>query len=433
MQQYLKYRAADFLLLVCIAASLVFSVCTGFLLEDGLSSSPPVVFLLTALLEGCFFLFAYQRSTRVLGAMVGIALIVMAAVYARALHPMDNETENSLFVYLLLEVLVSLLVFFLCRSRLGTLVLLVVGSLLISGAAFLQFPTPAWCILVFSLSCGAMLLYRVYLWGTRQAVLGKIRVSRYVRQMILLVLCCGILAGGIFYLVIRPLSPPTQELRLITKLQSMEILERLGVASVKTVLDPTLSADVPPERTEYDNETAQQEDQEQDQQQEDWQEDLPETPETQPEQEAEAINYDLSEPNYWWLLGLIPLAIIGVFVGRVLYKRRWHRRTQGLSGEEQVVLYYHFFQKRLQKLGLGRTEFHTLREYAEETAYKMEAFQVEDITFAHLTGVYEAVIYGGAVPTEEELGQFEAFYGQFYRNLRREVGSVKYYLQVFRF
>jgi hypothetical protein len=58
---------------------------------------------------------------------------------------------------------------------------------------------------------------------------------------------------------------------------------------------------------------------------------------------------------------------------------------------------------------------------------------VEKVTFAQLTGVYEAVIYGGAVPTEEELGQFEAFYQQFYRNLRREVGSVKYYLQVFRF
>jgi hypothetical protein len=428
MRQYLKYRAADFLLLCGIGASLVFSVCTGFLLEDGLSGSPLVVFLLTALLEGSFFLFAYQRSTRVLGAMVGIALVVMAVVYARAFHPMDHETENSLFLYLLLEVLVSLVAFFLCRSRLGTLVLLVVGSLLISGAAFLQFPTPEWCMLVFPLSCGGMLLYRVYLWGSRQAVLGKIRVGRYVRQLVALVLCCGVLAGGIFYLVVRPLNPPTQELRLITKLQSMEVLERLGVSSVKTVLDPTLSADVPPEDTEYDNETAQQEDQEQ--------EELLEAPETQPEQEeapAEAVNYDLSSPSLLWLLGLIPLAVAGAFVGRVLYRRRWHKRVQELPGEEQVVRYYHFFQKRFQKIGLGRTEFHTLREYAQETAYQMEAFQVADITVARLTGVYEAVIYGGAVPTEEELGQFEAFYQQFYRNLRREVGSVKYYLQVFRF
>jgi hypothetical protein len=428
MRQYLKYRAADFLLLSCIAASLVFSVCTGFLLEDGLSSSPPVVFLLTALLEGSFFLFAYQRSTRVLGVLVGIALVVMAMVYARAFHPMENETENSLFVYLLLEVLVSLIAFFLCRSRLGTLVLLLVGSLLISGAAFLQFPTPMWCMLVFPLSCGGMLLYRVYLWGTRQAVLGKIRVGRYLRQMLLLVLCCGALAGGIFYLVIRPLNPPTQELRLITQLQSMELLERLGVSSVKTVLDPTLSADTPPERTEYDNETAQQ--------QEDQQQDLLEAPETQPEQEeasAEAVNYDLSSRNLWWLLGLIPLAIVCVFVGRVLYKRHWHKQIQKLPREDTVVLYYHFFQKRFQKIGLGRTKFHTLREYAEETAYKMEAFQVEKVTFAQLTGVYEAVIYGGAVPTEDELGQFEAFYKQFYKNLRREIGTVKYYLQVFRF
>jgi hypothetical protein len=341
---------------------------------------------------------------------------------------MENETENSLFLYLLLEIVGSLVTFFLCRSRLGTLVLLLVGTLLISGAAFLQFPTPAWCILVFSLSCGAMLLYRVYLWGTKQAVLGKIRVRRYVRQLLLLVLCCGVLAGGIFYLVIRPLNPPTQELRLITQLQSMEILERLGVSSVKTVLDPTLSADVPPEDTEYDKETAQQETQEQ--------EELLEAPETQPETEeaaAEAVNYDLSKKSLLWLLLLIPLGVILLFVGRVLYKRHWHKWVQALPGEEAVVQYYQGFQKRLGKIGLGRTEFHTLREYAEEIAYQMEAFQVGEITFAQLTGVYEAVIYGGAVPTEEELEQFGAFYGQFYKNLRREVGTVKYYLQVFRF
>jgi hypothetical protein len=428
MQQYLKYRAADFLLLSCIAASLVFSVCTGFLLEDGLSSSVPMVFFLTALLEGSYFLFAYQRSTRVLGVLVGITLVIMAAVYARAFHPMENETENSLFLYLLLEVLVSLIAFFLCRSRLGTLVLLLVGSLLISGAAFLQFPTPIWCMLVFPLSCGGMLLYRVYLWGSRQAKLGKIRVGRYLRQMILLVLCCGVLAGGIFYLVIRPLNPTTQELRLITQLQSMELLERLGVSSVKTVLDPTLSADTPPERTEYDNETAQQ--------QKDQQQDLLEAPETQPEQEeapAQAVNYDLFSPSLLWLLLLIPLTIICVFVGRVLYKRHWHKCVQALPREAAVVLYYHFFQKRLQKIGLGCPEFHTLREYAEETVHQMEVFQVGEVTFADLTGVYEAVIYGGAVPTDEELWKFVAFYKQFYKNLRREIGTVKYYLQVFRF
>lgn len=430
MQHYLKYRGAEYVLCVCAAASLVATICAGFVLEDSLSANAGAIFLLAAVLQALLLLFAYRKLTVGIGIAVGVVLAVAAVVYIQTRHPMTNETENSLFLFLLIGVLTSLLVFLLGRSRAGVIALFLAGNLVIAGAHFLQFPAPLWGALLFPLACGFLLLYRVYMVMLGRAVLGKIRLGRYLRQTVLVVLCAAVFAGGLFWGVIRPLHPPTQELKLITTLKSMQIMERLGVSSVKMVFDPQLSSTQDPERPEQDNAQAQQDPTEGTQPSE------IQAPQSLPEManaEAAPINYDLSGPNYLWLLLLIPLAVIGAFVGRLLYKRHWREQVQKLSRQDAVVNYYRFFLRRLKKIGLGKPAFHTLREYADGSAHKLEAFQAGEVSFAMLTQVYEKAVYGGGEVTDEEYQAFFQFYQQFYPNLRRALGWGKYYLQVFRF
>ncbi len=430
---YWKYRIADWLLCTCISVSLVFTVCSGFVLEDAWSSNVLVVVLLSLLLQAILVLLSYNRATMGLGILAGAALAVLAIAYIQAFHPMVDETANSLFLYILIEILVSLLVYLLARTRIGLGVLFLVGTIVTAGAHFLQFPASMWSALLLPVGAGMLFLYRTYLGAVRQALLGKIRNVRYILQSVILIALAFCIAGGLYLGVVRPLNPPTQELKLITALKSMELTARLGVSSVKNVLDPTLSAETPPDMTEYD-EAQDQPPETQDDSEPEPEEDL--SPQTEPESappDATPISYDEHHFNPLWLLLLIPAAVIAACVGRILWKRRWRRKVLGLGASAAVVNYYRYFLSRLGRVGLKRDQYRTLREFVSQEEQQLEPYAVEGTTFGDLTGVYERVIYSHGPVTDEELNFFNRFYDRFLYNLRHEYGTAKYYLLLFRF
>lgn len=430
MQHYIKSRAADWILCTCLAASMTAAVCSGFVLEDALSHSPVAAFLIAAVLQALMLVIAYRRLNVRIGIAAGVVLAAVVVVYMQTQHPLADETANSLFIFLLIEVLAAVLTFLLSRTRLGLAVLFLGGNIVQAGAHFLQFPAPLWSFLVFLVAVFAMFFYRVYTVSLLRAEMGKVRIGQYLRQVAAICLAAVLLSGVAYFGVVRPLDPPTQELRLINVLKSMDVLEVLGVSNTQIILDPELTSEQPPEDTEQSDEQDQEESDALDAplDTDDSQEDVKTTL-----QELMAIRYDWSVQQLWWLFVLLAALVVGIFVLRVALKRRWRKGLQALPHEDAVLRYYRFFLSRMEKAGLKKPPAWTLREYTDNMQLQLQAFEAGGSTFGGLTAVYEKVLYGGCSVTEEEYQGFETFCDHFYRNLRREIGPVKYYLQIFRF
>lgn len=435
MGYYIRSRAADWLLCLCLTAGLTAALCAGFVLEDSLSGHAAAVFVLAALLQALLLLIAYSRLTTVIGISAGVVLAAAAVFYMQANNLLTDETANSTFLFLLIETVTAVLVFLLSRTRPGMVVLFLLGTLIQAGSHFLAFPAPLWGFLLFSFAALVLFFYRTYTVSLLEAELGTVRTGRYLRQTVLVCLVALAVGGGLYFGVVRPLNPPTQELKLIRVLRSMPILEVLGVSSTEIILDTDLASQEPPDETELGGEQGEEDSTGLEGQQ-------PETPpepsDTQTEhsdatQKVTAVRYDGEARQLLWFLLLIPLLIAAVFVLRVILRRRWHRRVQTLPHAEAVLTYYPFFLSRLEKIGLKRMPSHTLREYVSHQEVQLQAFDAEDSTFGALTAVYEKTLYGGCAVTEGEYQAFEQFYAQFYHNLRREAGTVKYCLQIFRF
>lgn len=413
-----------------IAAALTDAVCAGFLIENGPGRNPAVMFLLAAAVTAILLWLAGNRLRTRAGLAGGAVLFLALIIYMNTAHPLTNETENGTFIFFVTGVVVSVLSFLLSRTRGGTLALYLIGMLVQCGSHFLRFPAAAWSFLVFLAAAAMLYLYRVYVRSLQEAKLGNVRITRYLGQSCAVCLAVALLAGGVFAGVVRPLDPPTQELKLIRVFEQMELFKVLGISTTQSVLDPELGSEEDPNATEDAENPGEEESDSIEEQQASEEED---SMDNRSQNALTSIRYEWLAKVFRWLLLLIPLAVAALYGIREMLHRKWLSRVQALSREDAVLNYYSFFYRRIQKAGLKKTGSSTLREYTADRRHDLETYGEGEATFEKLTAVYEKVLYGHATVSEEELGMFEAFYGGFFRKLRQEVGTLRYYLTAFRY
>lgn len=437
MGQYLKNSIADFVLCTCMTLALVQAVCSGFVLTDALSGSVTAVLLFSAVLTFVLVLLSRSRAATWAGIAAAVLLAVAGLVYINLYRPFADETANSVFIFALVQIVTALLVWLLTRSRPGTVVLFLIGTILCAGAHFLQFPFPVWCLFLFLLAVSASFLCRVYTVSLQRADIVSGSRKAYFRQTAVVSVAVLLLAGGVFFGIVRPLNPPTQDLKLITVLKSMRQLETLGISSTRIVLDPNLSSIEEPDEEETGSEDNEEESDspegENDVPQQSLTETMRENFTSTVQQTWMAVRYDRHNFQWLWLLLLIPVVIAAAYFWRFERRKRWRKRVRALSRENAVVNYYRFFLKRLGRLGLKRPANTTLREYAEINEAQLQPFEGETCRFAELTDIYESVLYGRHRVTDREYAAYEAFFDGFYSGLKKELGPVRYWLKAFRY
>ncbi len=436
MRQYIKKRFAEWLLCLVMAACMTQAVCSGFVLEEGAYFGAVVVFALSAVLQALLQLISYRRRFVVIGITAGVLLATAAVVTIKTTQPFSDNGDSS-FIFALILFSASLLVFLLTRTRAGTAALFLLGTLTCTGAYFLQFPIMLWSFLLFEIAVFIMFFLRVYTASLLKADIGKARTGAYMLQTGAVCLAAFVMAGGMYFGVVRPLDPPTQGLKLITRLQSMPLIQVLGVSDTKVIFDSELESQQTPDTAELTSDTGKEQNESigeappQTQSQNDGIS-LPEYL-SDVQQALDTVNYGLLQTRRVWLLLFIPLMITGLFVLRLFIRKRWHLRIQSLPKEDAAANYYSLFLRCFKRLGIQSHSCHTLREYAENNEMQMQAFSAQDVCFAALTGTYEKIVYGGGSISAKDYEQFETYYGSFYKNLRRELGSLKYCLRIFQF
>ena len=437
MRQYIKQRFADWLLCLGMAACMTEVLCSGFIIEEGAYCSTVMIVAFSAVIQVLFQLISYRRSFVVIGIIAGVLLTAAAVIIIKVTQPFFVEGSDSRLIFTLIFLAASLLVFLLSRTRAGTVALFLLGTITCAGAYFLQFPTRLWSFWLFEIAVFAMFFFRVYTASLLKADLGKVRTGAYMLQMGVVCIAAFVIAGGIYFGAVRPLNPPTQELKLITRLQSMALLEVLGVSDTKVIFDSELASQQTPDTTEFSSDTGNEQNESIG---EAPQQDLPQNdgknlPDyiSDIQQTLDTVNYGVFRTNYIWLLLLIPPMIIVSYALRVIFRKRWHHRVQSLPKEDAAANYYSFFLKCFKRMGMQRQSCHTLQEYAENNELQLQAFSAGDVSFSSLTDTYEKIFYGGGSITVKEHTQFVDYYSSFYVNLRRELGGLKYFLHIFQF
>lgn len=444
MKRYLSNRVWDWILCACMATGLVFHVYSGFVLDDPLSSNALYVALFMAVAMGVMLLASYSKKTVIAGIVIGAALLLAALAYGRAHGVLRSGSSGSFFIALSVTVLIAVLVWLACRTRAGTMVLLLAGNVIIAGSYLLQFPIKRWCFLLFLFSSIMMYWYRYYMLSMHQVKSGNVRIPRYMLQTFLVCLVAFALAGGTYYGVIRPLAPPTQKLKLYEVLKQMKIMSVTGVYTVTKIQDEDKRSSQTPETKTLNgnkdnnaekekksgsgtngngsggNETIKGGDK------------ADQKPQVTMKQAAQKVYYNI----HWWYIPwvwiLLAAVIIAAFLFRYMLIRRWEKSIQSASFENQVINYYLFFIKGIQIAGYGRPESYTLPQYAVSMEHTLEEFADKEATFPFLTDIYIRTLYGKETVSEEEAALFERFYRKFRKALRKEMGVLKYLINLFR-
>jgi len=432
MRHYIRSRLGEFIACTAVCCGICFPVYAGFVLTDPFSNTAPLGVLILAVITALLYLCAYSRMTAVMGICSGIALAAAAVIFIQLADPLGAEEENSVFIFFLVSVIISVAVFLLSRSRAGIIVIAVLGNLITAGSCFLAFPVRLWSYLVFMAGLGVLFFMRVYAKGAGDVLAGHIRFGRYFLQSVLTVLVALGIAAGLFFAVIRPLDLPVKDLQLISMLRNMDILEVFGIAEEREIFDPELAGGQIVVDTDYGNDEGEDDSPEED------------TDSNEDHQSAvtkwiqggirnlRGITYRLRGRSFWWLLGIIPVAVAAVFAVRALRKELWHRKVQALSHEDAVLNYYSFVNRRLKIAGYGKPVNYTVDEYARTMEHTMEPFADGDSTYSLLSRLYSRIYYGNGKITDEEYTLAESFYGRFHKCLKKEMGTGKYLLNIFR-
>lgn len=442
MKHFVKVRIWDLLLCILCQVGLIFTIFAGFILDDAVCNNVLLVILILAVLDVIFFAFSYNRISMFVGIGLGILAIAFYIYRAAATGIFADEAAHSLGISLFLIFVTALAVYLLGRSLPGIVVLFLLGNFIIAGAHFLQYEVQLWTFLVFEIAVCLFFLYRNYCKTIMQVHAGQVKIPTFIVQSVILCLIAFVLGCGVYKAVIKPLQPPTRDLKLITVLEDMDMLKVFGVSSVREMLDPDKLNSDEIQQILYSNQLNESGETEYDAE--------PETEEATQAPAEDPVSAGLNNVmkrtgellaqfvynifhNYgWiWIVCVVAAAVAAVFAVRNGRRKKWRGSVDALSRENQVVNYYQYFLSRLGKLGYKKPPQHTLYEYAESVSHEMEAFICEDITFEKLTRVYVDTYYGGHSVSEEQASWFRKFYEAFSKNTRKELGFFKYCLKYF--
>jgi cytochrome c-type biogenesis protein CcmH/NrfG len=215
----------------------------------------------------------------------------------------------------------------------------------------------------------------------------------------------------------------------------MELLQVMGMTTPKKMLDPNLKSSQQSEGSENSSNAGDEDNEEDGQEPESSQSDESDSNPAEEKQQntlqmATAIHYAINQDTIpWMIIGIVAVILFLILLYFVL-KKRWENQVEALSLENQVVNYYQFFLKKLSLAGYKKPVNHTLSEYAKNMEHELSRFASDEKNFSNLTEIYMATFYGRRSVSSEEAKLFQEFYKDFRKNLRKEMGVVRYFLKV---
>lgn len=425
MNNYVRLHWWDFLLTVCIAVGMHLNTFSAFVIKDAYMTNYLLVFLVTTAVTALMFVLGYNKRNTIIGAVGGGVLFVGWIIYLRVsgqihLTEGSDETIPAFWTILLFGTAV---VYLLTRNRKVLYVAAPIALLFCGIFRFLKYPVSTFGLFLLVSGLLLKILFLTYRDSLLSATYGNFKMSHFITQSVAIVTVLVLLSSGAYFGIVKPLDPPTQDLKLVSKLMQFDVLKLLGVASTQEIKDPNQNED----QDKDDDKPQDQEQQPEEEQQDKQNRQQNQTRQSDEKIDASAVSYQQKNYTAVWVTVLILLVLATPFAVKYVLRVRRKRRLRGLDASNQAAYVYDFFLTRLKRLGAGKSNDQTVLEYAEQQEAVLEQFTAKDgTTFEEISEVYSRYLYSGAPVTDEEAASFLAMYASFYPNARAFVGHWKY-------
>lgn len=423
MRQYVRLHAWDFLLTVLIAIGMHLNTFSAFMIRESYMTNYLLVAVVTTLVMAVMFVIGYNKRNTIIGGAGWAVFLIGWIIYLRAndLINLEDGADETIPAFWSIVLFGSALIYLLTRSRKILFGAAPIGLLFCAAFKFLEYPVSVPGLFILIIAIILEILYLVYKDSLLTADYGNYTIRHFLEQSIAIVTVVVMLSSGVFYGIVKPLDPPTRDLKLITKLMSFDILELLGVASTQEVKDPNQGdedqdEEEPPEEKEEEKDDEENEQDEEENKQE-----------SDEKISAQTMSYNEKDYTVYWVTALIILLLAAPFVIKYVLRSSRRRRLNGLDASNQAAFVYDFFLDRLKKLGVGKADSQTILEYAEQQEGVLESFTAEDgTTFEEMTELYNYHLYSKLPIKTEDAAKFVAMYDSFYKNAKAFVGTWRY-------
>ena len=408
------------------------SACVGVCLAEG--------FLIPPALEGRFLpalliclvlnIAAYGFSYTKKSATAGMVVLVLAAICA-ALLLRRGGGEAALYVLVICAAAPGL--FFLTRTRVGAVLALPLGALVITGEMLFEYGSHPALLVLFLLSSGCLTLSRLY---RGNMLCASTRRAAFSAHALLSIAACALalgLAAAGYLAVVRPLSPPSFEIMLKTELKRLPILEKLGVATTISLPDPdkrtdeVFESDLLADLNDEGSESPPPSEMPEESGREDERPELPPSP-----LPADAIRYFARSRTWLFAAAAVLLTLLAAVLGRLALRRRKLRYIQRLPAREQVTALYPMVLGALEKCGLPPMNASSPMEFCKDFGTRIQHILGDQHDFTALTKVFERAFYGGLTPEEAECAEYLELCRRLPALCRRHLGLVRYARVFFR-
>ena len=421
-------RRSCWVLLFSALASACVGVCLseGFLIPTALEGQFLPALLICLVLNIAAYSFSYTKKS----AVTGVGLLVLAAVcFALMLRRGGGEAA----LYVLVVCAAALGLFFLTRTRVGAVLALPLGALVITGEMLFAYGSHPALLCMFLLSSGCLALSRLYRGNMLRASTRRAAFSAHALLSIsACVLALG-LAAAVYFAVVRPLSPPSYEILLKTELKRLPLLEKLGVATVISLPDPdkrtdeVFDSDLLADLNDEGKETPPPSSLPEESGRDDEPSVLP--PSAVP---ADAIRWLTRGRTWLYAAAAVLLAVLAAVLGRLALRRGRLRRIQEMPARDQVTALYPTVLRALELCGLPSMNASTPMEFCEDCGTRIRHILGEQHDFSELTRAFERAFYGGLTPSEAECADYFELCRRLPILCRKHLGLVRYALVFFR-
>lgn len=448
VRDYFKSIIGEFIILWMTTWALAYNVECGFVTGDGYLKNPALLMLIVAGVLAVLYAVSYSKRTLVIGLPLCIVALVVAlviCVVASGGQNVFNDVEGNLFLFVVIAIIVSALCFAASRARWGTIALAVVGAITCCLIEFMYEEYHAVPMVIFVLAAMALVIYQQYRRGLKGTDTVRSAFGSATGLAIGVAAIVGLLGVGIFFVVVAPLNPPAQEIKLFTEYLALEELPRRGTNAELAITDPDLTSTLTNEEEQEAQQDEEQED-EQDANQDEGTQMNPLSSSMQSVGQAvgyaadttvEAFNLFTSQLKPWqWVLLIILLILLllsPIFIKKGLRKRFYNNALES-SPRDYVKQLYERFMRDFDRMGIKRNAQATPYEYAYNNDKALMDFSENDAgaSFALITLIFMKASFGTDPLTAADILACDGFYRSFYRNCRVHVGRLRYVRLFFR-
>lgn len=451
MKKYLTGHIWEWLLCTLMSATMLITFSQGFYIPNKVADSFPLALIVSAVVLFLLLLTGYNRVGMILFPICLVLLGICFFFWLRIneIDIVDKEgSATAIYIYCFAAIIFPLITYLLARGRVGICALFLIGICLFGVIDYLNYDMKVWCCAVF-VCCGpALFALRMYRIKSLQGSAFAPEFFKLFRTAVLVGVFALALAFAVYGGIIRPLSPPTATVNLVTKYMRWEILEKTGITDSYTVPDELLSA------RNKDSTTSSQKQKEEEENEEGREKQNGQEDDSDNQKDTDGIKSSLGDETgggdgqevYYRMIRLteilldkLPLIIILLCIVIVcipllkcyLWKKKI-KQAWALTATERAIWMGKYYLTKFRRLGYKRLPWQTEREYVQNMGTTLGNYTEGTLSLSELMEIYIRARYGGEEPTREEDQKLMEFYPVFRNNYRRKKGNINYLLKYFK-